>query len=221
IVEMVEIALESDDESTLRGALSDEIEEMLERSTQTKDVKARGPQATDQRPHSFLDMVAVLDNRGCGPMNRSIDAQRATLDGHCVRFDCIQVLAQLIVQLACERLALRLLQLHVLLSQAPMIVQQRGKLCLRCTSGNELPARFHVSTPSEPSHANGENEQGSWQLVKLKVLPSSCLDEQRLAQLHVGEHERGHHSDQGHDCGIAPRKWDTRVLRLGVTLCHA
>src|SRR5690606_11686856 len=75
------------------------------------------------------------------------------LEGYRVGLDCVQVLTELVVQLARQRLALGLLTLKVLPGQTAVLGQQSGQPRFRFMSLHELVASFPVSTPGEPGEA--------------------------------------------------------------------
>ena len=115
------------------------VETMLERRSHAQFIEPGGAQLADETRHDGIDAIHSVDHRSSGALDERVIGSRGVANRHRVEFDHVQVLAELVVQIARQRFALGFLHVHVLLRQ-PLILRQHIR-------------QLHFDRPAQPKLA--------------------------------------------------------------------
>ena len=134
---------------------------MLERRAQAKIVQTHGPQLPDERRQRRMNMIAVGDDRPARSRKLQQVRARPVTNADSIELDDIEILPELIVQLASEALSLGFLQPHILLRKAA-VVSQAASSCASASlrRRNSRPA-LPIAARGEPGQAGRQHHQHS------------------------------------------------------------
>ena len=156
------------------------IDAMLERCGNSQLVETHGPQLPDKPGHHTIDTVDIGDHCAerlmCARVSGRCFAYR-----HRIELDGIEILAQFIVQVARQRLALGFLDVDVLLGQSLVFGKRFRELRLCRPAVVQLPGGLNVTTGGEPDEADRDHQQDRRQFIELQALVGTGPLEQCLA----------------------------------------
>ena len=190
---------------------------VLERRPEAQLIETHGPELPDQVAHDRGDVIDVLDDGRCRTKHGRARLE-ALLNADGVDLDRIQVLPELVVQLAGQGLPLGLLQVQELSGEAAIVQQQFLEPRFRRSPLRELDARDPVASPCEPCETDGEHRQQRRQLVELPVLEPAGPCEDGFAQFEVSGQQSSEQRRDDDKRHVAP---DRRVLQLLLRGCRS
>jgi len=148
---------------------------MLQSGRQSQFVEADGPKMEDEISKSTVNVVAIRDDRA-RPLTQRSGICRATIpNAHRIELDDIEVLAKLVMELACERFALGLLQHDILLRESAIVSESTVELSLRHASASDLPLGLLIPPRREPGQRGSENQQHNRELIELSCSQGGAL----------------------------------------------
>ncbi len=118
------------------------VHETLHRRGEPELIEADRPQPPDHAAHSRVHVVHALDDRAARPRLASAASRARVANRHRVELDRVEILPELVVQLAREMLALVLLRTDAPLHELAVHRERSREASLGLLARRELEARL-------------------------------------------------------------------------------
>src|SRR5262249_11743 len=188
LTESVEGSAEREREPHARQPRAPLIDETLDRRGEAELVEADGAQPADHSAHGRVHVVHALDDPACGPARERRVAHTGTNRDR-GELDRIEILPELVVQLAREVLALLLFGTDMALHELAVHRERTSEVYLGLLARSELEARLPVAPAREPYEAERQDDERDRQLVDLEQLPLARARVEPLVELEIGRRE--------------------------------
>src|SRR6185437_7711301 len=169
---------------------------MFERRGQAQLVEAHRPQLADQADHHGLHAIQSADDLRGGARQGRLERAAAVAHADGVDLHRVEVLAELVVQVARQRAPLGLLDFEVLARQAAVGGERTAQLLFGALPLAEFAARLAIAARCEPRHTYRDHQQDGGQLVELKALEGLRPAQQRFADVESGTDRHGDDRDR-------------------------
>src|SRR5262249_21723586 len=134
------------------------IDETLDRRGEPELVEADRTQSANHAAHGRVHVVHALDDAARGPARERLVAP-AVANRDRVELDRVEILAQLVVQLAREMLALLFLRTNVALHELAVHRERACEACLGLLARRQLRARLPMAPAREPHEAERQHDE--------------------------------------------------------------